>query len=126
MRTSSAKAKGRRKQQEVASALRAFLAMPETDIKSLPMGSQGVDIWMSEAALNKLPVSVEVKCQEALNIWSALAQSETNSLDGTIPCVAFSRNRSETYVALKLEDFFHLLEIYRVSKTATKKTAKND
>lgn len=109
MRPQSAKAKGRRKQQEVAMLLQSFLDLPDTDIKSLPMGSQGVDIWMSQEALKKLPLSLEVKCQETLNIWSALEQAEKNNLPHTLPAVVFARNRSPNYIAMNFNDFLHLL-----------------
>jgi Holliday junction resolvase len=52
---------------------------------------------------------IEVKRQEALNIWKALEQSERDAKDGMIPTVHFRRNRSEWYVALKLDDFVRLM-----------------
>lgn len=51
---------------------------------------------------------VEVKNQERLNIWSALAQSQRDAEadgNGDIPAVFFKRNRSGWYVALPLLDF---------------------
>jgi hypothetical protein len=116
MKPSSAKQKGRKKQQEVAAQLRAFLNLPDTDIKSLPMGSQGVDIWMSGEAIRRLPLSIEVKCQESLNIWAALEQATDNTLVDTFPAVVFSRNRSENFVAMPFLEFLLLLEFYHVAK----------
>jgi hypothetical protein len=116
MRPQSAKAKGRRKQQEIADILRSFLCLDETDIKSLPMGSPGIDLWMSAAAIEKLPISFEVKCQESLNIWSALEQAERNNLPHTLPALVFSRNRSSNYIAMGFLDFLQLIKRINVTK----------
>lgn len=111
-KTQSRKAKGRRAQQEVAERLKQFLGVSDNDIKSLPMGSQGTDIWMSEAVLEKLPLAIEVKNQESIQIWAAIAQAEANAAPGTMPMVAFKRNRTEMHAVMKFEDLLHLLEIY--------------
>jgi Holliday junction resolvase len=52
---------------------------------------------------------IEVKRQEALNIWKALEQAERDAPEGVVPSVHFRRNRSEWYVALRLEDFVRLV-----------------
>jgi len=52
---------------------------------------------------------IEVKRQEALNIWKALEQSERDAKEGMVPTVHFRRNRSEWYVALSLDDFVNLI-----------------
>lgn len=70
------------------------------------MGASGVDIQLSPAARKVYPFSIEVKCQEALNIWAALEQAEENKGSHT-PLLCFKRNRTEIYVALKLEDFLN-------------------
>ena len=59
---------------------------------------------------------VEVKNQERLNIWSALAQSQRDTeADGKvdIPAVFFKRNRSGWYVALPLPNFIKLYKLYK-------------
>lgn len=72
------------------------------------MGQSGVDVQLSPAARKIYPFSIECKAQEALSIWSALQQAEDNKGNHT-PLLAFKRNRSEIYVALKLEDFLNIL-----------------
>lgn len=52
---------------------------------------------------------IEVKRQEALNIWKALEQAEGDAAEGMIPTVHFRRNRSDWYVALRLDDFIRLM-----------------
>jgi hypothetical protein len=109
MKPSSAKAKGRNAQKFVVAKLLAKAPeLTENDIRSTSMGASGVDILMSEAALKRYPFAVEVKCQESLNIWAALAQSEENRGNHT-PILCFKRNRSDLYVALKFEDFLELV-----------------
>lgn len=107
--TASRKAKGRKLQQQVRDTiLEKFTQLEPDDVRSTSMGASGTDILLSPAAKKLFPYSVEAKCQEALNIWSALTQAEENRLENTAPLLVFKRNRSETYVALKLEDFMKL------------------
>lgn len=59
---------------------------------------------------------VEVKNQERLNIWPALAQSQRDTEadgNGDIPAVFFKRNRSGWYVALPLPNFIKLYKLYK-------------
>ncbi len=74
------------------------------------MGASGVDILMSEAALKRYPFAIEVKCQESLNVWSALAQAEEQRKVNLTPILCFKRNHSEMFVALKFDDFLRLHE----------------
>ena len=109
MKTSSAKAKGRRLQQEVASRIRAAFSLPEADVKSLPMGSQGCDVWLSSEAHKKMPFGIECKNTEKLNVWAAWAQTCTNAKE-TNPLLVFSRNRSEVLCTLRLDDLLKILK----------------
>ncbi len=54
--------------------------------------------------------SIECKCQESLNIWKALAQSEDAASSTDTPVVIFKRNGSRSYVALPLDDFIPLVQ----------------
>lgn len=109
MKTSSAKAKGRRLQQHVANAIIMHLNLPESDVRSLPMGAQGCDVWLSDRAKKLIPLSIECKNTESLNIWKAIKQAEDNITDGTAPAVVFGRNRQDPYIALPLELFMYIL-----------------
>jgi len=53
--------------------------------------------------------AVEVKYQESLNIWKALAQCENDARPTDTPVVAFRRNGSGWYCALPLDDLMALL-----------------
>ena len=79
MRPSSAKAKGRRLQQQVAADLCEAMGLQEDDVRSCAMGANGEDVQLSVAAREKVPWSIECKNQERLNLWSAFAQAESNA-----------------------------------------------
>ena len=109
MKTSSAKAKGRRLQQAVARRICEVFGLPESDVKSLPMGSQGCDVWLSEAARKQFPFAVECKNVEKLNYRSAFDQAVTNSNGSEMPLLVHSRNHSEILVTFRFEDLLKLL-----------------
>ena len=109
MRTSSAKAKGRRLQQWVRDRLlEAASWLEPDDVRSTSMGASGEDILLSPKARETFPVSIECKNVESLSIWSAMAQAEGNAGDHT-PVLFFKRNRSITYACLPAEA---LIELY--------------
>lgn len=108
MKTSSAKAKGRRCSQEVKDLLLHHSPdLQDADLIVTPSGVPGVDLHLSPKAMEKYPFAVECKNQEALNIWASLAQAETHK-PGT-PILFFKRNRSDLYCALKATDLMKLL-----------------
>ena len=110
MKTSSAKAKGRRLQQEVRALLvEAFHQLLPDDIRSTAMGQSGEDLQMSPLARQHIPFSFECKNQEKLNIWSAIKQAEAND-QGYDPAVVFKRNRAKTYVAIPFDAFVDLIK----------------
>ena len=108
---SSRKAKARNLQNKVVETLlQKYPHLTNNDIKPSIMGESGIDIKLSESARKTFPFGVECKNQESLNIWSALAQCEENAeLEHLIPALIFKRNRSHTYVVLKIEDFEKLI-----------------
>ena len=111
MNPQSAKAKGRRLQQEVRDAvLAAFPQLETDDVRSTSMGASGADLLLSPAARQLFPFYTECKNQENLNIWAALAQAEAGAKSPTVPLVVFRRNHSSTYAALP---FTNLLQLIR-------------
>lgn len=106
MKTASCKAKGRRFQQAVATIIKAHFNLPDPDAVSTSMGNQGVDIQLSFHARSLFPWAVECKNTEKINIWAAIEQAKANAVkEGLKPLVAFTRNNSEAYVCIRLEDF---------------------
>lgn len=109
MKTSSAKAKGRRLQQEVADALCATMRLHKDDVKCAIMGESGRDVHLSPRAQIVFPYSVECKNTERLNVWAALEQAKKNA--GTLtPLLIFRRNRSVAYAVVPLDN---LLDLHR-------------
>lgn len=106
MKTSSCKAKGRRLQQHVANRIKDHFFLPESDVKSLPMGAPGKDIWLSKEAYKFFPFSVECKAVEKISIWDAFKQAKSHGDD---PLVVFTRNRSEVLCCLTFEDLLKIL-----------------
>ena len=112
MKTSTAKAKGRRLQQWMRTLLIERLDIHPEDIESRPMGSQGEDLIMARAAREKFPFSIEAKNQESLNVWRAWEQAEANS-GNYQPILVIKKNNvkplvvvdAETFVTLIMENF---------------------
>tara|TARA_R110002051_G_scaffold11217_1_gene41126 strand:- start:1390 stop:1737 length:348 start_codon:yes stop_codon:yes gene_type:complete len=109
MKTSSAKAKGRKLQQWFTKLLVDVLELDDEDMESRPMGSQGEDIIMGRLSRNRFPYSIECKNQEAVNVWKAYAQAEENCR-GYEPLVVIKRNRSKPLVLVEAEHFVGLFK----------------
>ena len=117
MKTSSAKAKGRRacaELREVLLQVGARLGLKDDDIKVVPSGVTGEDLWLSPAARKVFPYAIEVKNQESIQIWKACLQAEAHA-KGTdyIPLLAFRRNKERFKVCLDLEWFLKITEASR-------------
>ena len=114
MKISSSKNKGRKGQQEIVAILRkAFPELPEEDILSRAMGSQGEDIILSLRARHALPVSIEVKRGKAFNLVNACKQAEANC-NGWMP-VSMGRydHDKQWYACVKLEDLLEMLKRWK-------------
>ena len=107
MKPRSGKAKGRRAAVEAAQLLLA--AAPDLspdDIRVVPSGVPGVDLWLSSKARGYYPFAVECKNVEKLNFWDAIRQAEAHA-KGTeyLPVVVFRRNNEKLRVILDFEEF---------------------
>ena len=109
MKTSSAKAKGRKLQQWFAKLLVEQLGLDEEDLESRPMGSQGEDIILGKQSRQIFPYSIECKNQEKVNVWAAYEQAEENC-KGYEPVVVIKRNRSKPLVVVDAEAFVKLVK----------------
>lgn len=89
IRPQSAKAKGRKWQQNVAALLTEKFNLDEGDLVSRPMGSGGADLMASPAARRAFPVTVECKKTAADPGHKALEQARYNALKGTIGAVVW-------------------------------------
>lgn len=111
MKPQSAKAKARRLQDAVYEILIEHFKgqLDPDDLRTAIMGESGEDIKRSPLAKKVLPFSFECRNREKINIWSSLEQAEKNASEDDTPVLAFKRNRSEIYVALKFKDFLKML-----------------
>jgi hypothetical protein len=108
MKPQSAKAKGRRLQQEVRDAiLAAFPQLEPDDVRSTSMGASGADILLSPAAKRLFPYSIECKNVESINIWKAIAQAAA-SAKGLNPMVVFRKNSTPKWVAVEWDHYIAL------------------
>ena len=107
MKPQSAKAKGRRLQQEFRKQLIEELDIHPEDIESRSMGAGGEDLIMARAARAKFPYSVECKNQEKVNVWKAYEQSDSNSKDYE-PVVIIKKNNFKPLVVVDAEHFIKL------------------
>ena len=107
MKTSSAKAKGRRLQQWFRDLLIEKLDVHPEDIESRSMGAGGEDLIMARAARKKFPYSIECKNQENVNVWKAYEQAEENSGDYE-PIVVLKRNNTKPLVLVDADYFVRL------------------
>ena len=118
MRTSSAKAKGRRLQQKFRELLIEKLDIHPEDIESRAMGSGGEDLIMARAARAKFPFSIEAKNQERLNIWSAWEQCNNNK-GPYQPLVVIKKNGTPPLVVLEAETFLDYVKEFNNDETTS-------
>jgi hypothetical protein len=119
LRPQSAKAKGRRLQQEIRDQiLAAFPELEPDDVRSTSMGASGSDILLSPKARRFFPYYVEAKNVESLNIHKAIEQARAGTAkyiapDGSqqTPVVVFRKNSTPPYVAVPFDHFMELVGI---------------
>lgn len=111
MKPQSAKAKGRKGAKEVKGLiLSLFPELTEDDVIVASSGQTGEDLILSARARGLLPISSECKVVEALNIWKALTQAESNA-KGYTPVVFFRRNHTQMYAAIDAAELLDLMRI---------------
>ena len=112
MKTSSAKAKGRRCAEEVKELLSKRFPIMAEDIHVTSSGVTGPDLQIFGPGRFIFPFAVECKNQEKLNIWDAYEQAvghlDNPQFSDCRPIVFFKRNRSKLMVCISAEDFLCL------------------
>ena len=115
MKPQSAKAKGRRLEQQFRDLLIEELGIHPEDIESRSMGAGGEDLIMARAAREKFPYSIECKNVEKLNVWEAYKQAEENSKNYE-PVVVMKKNNHKTLVVIDAEHFVKIHKDFNLSK----------
>lgn len=114
LKTSSAKAKGRKHQQNIRDAImRAFPHLQEGDIESRSMGSGGVDLMFSPLARKTLPISIEAKKTKKTPARAEIGQAQANAYEGTIGAVVWSPHGTGPGKELIMFDFNEFLDWYK-------------
>ena len=110
IKTSSAKAKGRKLQDLVRDAiLHKFpILKKDGDVRGAVMGENGEDIKMSPRAKRLFPFSVECKARKSFVGYTWFDQAVTNAGDLT-PLLVVKADRKEPLVIMKLSDFMEII-----------------
>ena len=110
MKTTSAKAKGRKLQQHVRDLiLDTFPRLEPDDVKSTSMGAGGEDIQLSPEARRVFPFSVECKSRETISPYAWWEQAKANA-GGHYPLLVIKQNRSKPLVVLDLDTFMEIIK----------------
>ena len=98
----SRKGKSRKLQNLVAKKLQEIFDTDKNDIKSVPMGVSGIDIWLSNTIRDKHPYGYECKNQEKLSFWSSMRQCVENAESEELtPILVFKKNYREPHVMIR-------------------------
>lgn len=111
---SSAKAKGRIFQQDIAKRISMLLGIPwgyNEQIAPREMGQSGTDIRLIADAKDRFPWSVECKRVESVNLFAAVKQAKSNQVSGTDWVLFLKRSREDAVAVLDIDVFFDLLRL---------------
>jgi hypothetical protein len=109
MTPGSAKAKGRKLQQQVRDLiLSLFQELEPDDVRSTSMGASGEDVTLSPAARRKVPYQIECKNKARSQIHTYYAQAKEHGKHQ--PLVIVKQDRKETLAIVEAEHFFRLLK----------------
>jgi len=112
MKSSSAKAKGRRHQQWVRDNILALFPkrlLPD-DVRSTSMGAGGEDIQLSPAARRLFNYSVECKSFKNFAVYKIMDQAIENCPKGSEPLAIIKGDRQRPLAVVDAEHFFKLIK----------------
>ena len=109
MKPQSAKAKGRLLQKVVRNAiLEAYPDLTDRDVRSTSMGASGVDVLLSEVAVQRFPYSVECKNRARMAIYDIWTDTTDNVAPNTHPLLVVKANGKEPLAIVSLKHFMEL------------------
>lgn len=115
MKPASAKAKGRRLQQQIRDLiLELYPELQPDDVRSTAMGQGGEDIQLSPKARELLPFQIECKNKREVAVINWLKQADNHG--DYIPIVVAKQNHSEPVVVIDALTFFNLMRDYGSSR----------
>jgi hypothetical protein len=92
---------------KIAKFLDPEAELDESDIKSTPMGVNGVDVQLSTGARKLVNFDIECKNVERPNFWGFIDQTIAASIKGK-PMLISKKNGSDVWITLKWSDFKEL------------------
>jgi Holliday junction resolvase len=123
MKSQSRKAKGSRFEREVAGRISDVLGGYGVSVKRMLM-SGAIDGWEGDICSN-LPVTIECKNQEKVQLWEWWKQTESQSSGGKIPVLLVNKNfNKEPLAVIKFEDLLFFWELALQSGWASLKRSK--
>lgn len=113
MRPQSAKAKGRRLQQQVRDMILEIFKdhFQADDVRSTAMGQNGEDVQLSPHARKWLPFQIECKNKNKVAVINWLEQAATHGKH--IPIVVAKQDRSDPVVIIDAKTFFEMMYEYQ-------------
>lgn len=113
MKPQSAKAKGRRLQQQVRDMiLELFPELKPDDVRSTAMGQGGEDVQLSTAARELLPFQIECKNKREVAVINWLKQAATHG--ESVPIVIAKQNHSDPVVVIDALTFFKWVRTWKL------------
>lgn len=107
MKTSSAKAKGRKLQQMVRDMILKYSpSLEKDDVKSTSMGASGEDVLLSPAARRQYPISIECKNRASYAFYKDYDQAVINCPKDAEPVLVCKANHRNPVVIIDADWFF--------------------
>lgn len=106
----SAKAKGRKLQQWVVERLlNIFSGLTDKDVRSTPMGVNGVDVQLSTAAYEKFPYDIECKNTERMTTLYNYYEQAISHESGGEPLLIVKMNHKKPLAIVDAEHFIEVI-----------------
>ena len=106
----SAKAKGRKLQQWVVEQLLSvFKGLTPLDVRSTPMGVNGVDVQLSTAAFTRFSYDIECKNTERMTTLYNYYEQATGHESGGEPLLVIKMNHKKPLAVVDAEHFIRMI-----------------
>lgn len=124
MKPQHRKAKGRLLQQRVRDEiLGTFPDLTDRDVRSTSMGASGVDLLLSEVAVERFPYSVECKRRARIHVYDFWRDTNDNVADNTHPLLVIQQDRSDPLAVITLQ---HFLELTKYASDRSNRRTQRD
>ena len=108
---SGSKSKGTRGEYEIEKILQDYGIRAYRNDQIFKGGKENPDV---SAELAGIPLHIEVKRCERLNVPAAMHQAEDDAAENALPVVAHRRNREKWMITVRLDDLLEVLAMKNV------------